>query len=66
MSETDSCSQGFKDFNSHKELLYDTITRCLTTDCVDCTGSYSNEMLNHKWICLCQCHQKQQGKKVKV
>jgi hypothetical protein len=55
MDDTDSYSQQFKDSNQH--LLADVVTQCLTTDCIDCTGSYSNEILNHRWICFCPCHQ---------
>ena len=36
----------------------DIVTLCLTDDCKDCTGSYSNEILGHRWICECLCHRK--------
>src|SRR5712692_9000576 len=34
----------------------DIITRCLTIDCKSCLGSYSNEVLGHRFICKCECH----------
>ena len=42
------------------EFLIDTVNQCLTDDCKDCTGSYSNELLHHALICLCQCHREEQ------
>ncbi len=32
------------------------ITICPTEKCRDCTGSISNELLYHKYICMCPCH----------
>jgi hypothetical protein len=50
-------------FNSYSNVAsgilreQDTIvTRCLTEDCKDCTGSYTNEILGHRFICKCSCH----------
>jgi hypothetical protein len=34
----------------------DIVTECLTSDCKDCTGSYSNEILSHRFVCTCECH----------
>jgi hypothetical protein len=31
------------------------ITKCLTRTCEECTGSYINKILNHKFICRCSC-----------
>ncbi len=31
------------------------VTKCLTRKCEDCTGSYINKILNHKFICRCPC-----------
>jgi hypothetical protein len=46
----------YKDCNQ-KPLATDIIiTRCATNDCKDCTGSYYNEMLQHRFICKCPCH----------
>jgi hypothetical protein len=42
------------------EFLTDTIKQCLTEDCKDCTGSYSNDLLHHRLICLCHCHREEQ------
>jgi hypothetical protein len=40
------------------EFLTDTVNRCLTDDCKDCTGSYNNDIVHHRFICLCLCHRK--------
>jgi hypothetical protein len=34
----------------------DIVTHCLTDSCTECTGSYVNEDLQHRWICNCKCH----------
>ena len=34
----------------------DVTTRCLTNECADCTGSYVNKILQHRWLCCCRCH----------
>gem|GEM_PF-2381431 len=34
----------------------DTVTECLTSDCKDCSGSYSSEILRHRFVCTCNCH----------
>jgi hypothetical protein len=40
------------------EFQTDSVNKCLTDDCKDCTGSYSNDMFHHRLICLCLCHRK--------
>jgi hypothetical protein len=52
--------QGYKSSTkaTASEFLTDTVNRCLTDDCKDCTGSYSNDMLRHRLVCLCLCHRK--------
>ena len=51
--------QGYKNCQkTTSEFQNDTINRCLTDDCKDCTGSYSNDLLRHRLTCLCQCHRK--------
>ena len=35
------------------------MNRCLTDDCSDCTGSYRNDLLEHRIICDCECHNKE-------
>jgi hypothetical protein len=49
-----------------KSLLKDStipftevITHCLTIDCKSCLGPYSNEVLGHRFICKCECHEVQ-------
>jgi hypothetical protein len=46
--------------------LADIVTFCLTADCKDCTGSYTNKILGHKWICECLCHRKSEKAAVEV
>jgi hypothetical protein len=50
---------------SYKKLLLrasisncteDVVTLCLTSDCKDCLGSYTNQVLHHRFICKCECH----------
>lgn len=36
---------------------YDTVTKCLTDDCKDCTGFYRNKFIRHGFLCICACHQ---------
>jgi len=48
-------TQEFKGSTTESEFVIDTVNRCLTDYCKDCTGSYSNEILRHKLICKCQC-----------
>jgi hypothetical protein len=38
------------------EFLTDTVNQCLTDDCKGCTGSYSNDLLHRRLLCLCLCH----------
>jgi hypothetical protein len=40
------------------ELQSETVSRCLTDDCKDCTGSYTSELLHHRLLCLCLCHKR--------
>jgi hypothetical protein len=40
-----------------KILSYDTVTKCLTDDCKDCTGFYRNKFIRHGFLCRCPCHQ---------
>lgn len=43
-------------FLGNKDFHIDTITQCLTDDCDECTGSYSNSLLRHRLYCRCPCH----------
>ena len=36
---------------------YDTVTKCLTDECKDCTGFYRNKLIRHGFLCRCACHQ---------
>jgi len=53
------------DKNSYKNPLIkdpivlseDIVTQCLTAECKNCRGSYVNEILNHRFLCRCSCHQ---------
>jgi hypothetical protein len=36
----------------------DIVNKCLTEGCEDCTGSYRNDLLQHRIICHCECHSK--------
>ena len=47
-----------KSTNNNSCLKIDTVNKCLTDDCNDCTGSYRNDLLEQKIICHCQCHNK--------
>ena len=47
-------------------MLADVVTHCLTSDCKDCTGSYINEILGHKWVCGCFCHRNDNNNLVKT
>ena len=29
---------------------------CPTQDCKDCTGSISNDVFRHRFVCMCPCH----------
>ena len=40
-------------------LKIDTVNKCLTDNCRDCTGSYRNNLLGHRIICHCECHNKE-------
>ncbi|MGC2575509.1 MAG: hypothetical protein WA364_28715, partial [Candidatus Nitrosopolaris sp.] len=35
-----------------------TITKCLTTECKDCSGFYRNKLIAHIFLCRCACHKK--------
>jgi hypothetical protein len=35
---------------------YDTVTKCLTDECKDCTGFYRNKLIRHGFLCECACH----------
>jgi hypothetical protein len=48
------------------ELQTDSVNKCLTDDCKDCTGSYSNNVLYHRLICLCVCHRKSKKASLEV
>jgi hypothetical protein len=48
---------------SSRKIMYlqtDTVNKCLTDDCKDCTGSYTNDLLHHRLVCACECHNKKQ------
>lgn len=34
------------------------VTKCLTDDCEDCTGSYINKIFDHRLTCKCSCGHK--------
>jgi hypothetical protein len=34
----------------------DYVTKCLTDECNQCTGSYINAIIQHRLICKCKCH----------
>jgi|GEM_PF-2547200 hypothetical protein len=36
--------------------IQDIVTHCLTSDCEDCLGAYSNDLLGHRFVCICDCH----------
>ena len=38
------------------------ITECATNRCEDCTGTYSNWILGHRFVCNCKCHFKGENK----
>ncbi len=38
----------------------DTVNKCLTEECEDCTGSYRSDLLQHRIICHCECHSRKQ------
>jgi hypothetical protein len=40
-----------------KIFSYDTVTKCLTDKCKDCTGFYRNKFIRHGFLCRCACHQ---------
>jgi hypothetical protein len=44
---------------SDDDYSSDVVTICLTDNCKDCTGSYSNQILRHRLICKCRCHRKE-------
>jgi hypothetical protein len=46
----------YKHSEAAKKYFVTVITRCLTDRCEDCTGSYSNDILNHVFICKHKCH----------
>ena len=53
---TDDCSRGrFRLIPQDKVFKNVIITKCLTDTCEECTGSYINEILNHRLICRCSC-----------
>ena len=39
-----------------KIFSYDTVTKCLTDECKDCTGFYRNKFISHGFLCKCACH----------
>lgn len=43
---------------SDDDFSVDVVTICLTDNCDDCTGSYSNHILRHRLICKCRCHKR--------
>lgn len=52
-----------------KSFQLDIVTVCLTNDCEECTGSYSNEILRHRFVCHCtNCHHYKEklGEKVRI
>ena len=48
--------QGLERSRKTSSLKIETVNRCLTDDCRDCTGSYRNDLLEHRIICHCECH----------
>lgn len=43
-------------FKDSTAVVADIVTQCLTTECKSCLGSYHNEVLGHRFICRCKCH----------
>lgn len=50
--------QEYKSSEVKLELQTETVSKCLTEDCKDCTGSYTSELLHHRLLCLCFCHKR--------
>ncbi|MBV9176506.1 MAG: hypothetical protein JO297_05665 [Nitrososphaeraceae archaeon] len=38
-----------------KAFINDIVTKCLTDKCEECTGSYINRILDHRFTCKCPC-----------
>jgi hypothetical protein len=51
----DNQDEGSNAKNS-KIFSYDTVTKCLTDECKDCTGFYRNKFISHGFLCKCACH----------
>jgi hypothetical protein len=45
----------YKDSTVAQFFTTDFVTCCLS-DCNDCLGSYTNEVLSHRFLCRCKCH----------
>ncbi len=44
------------DIQEHrKTFVTETISECITDTCAQCTGSYVNEPLGLRFVCLCHC-----------
>jgi hypothetical protein len=52
------CKSGVYLSEKNDDFSSDVVTICLTDNCNDCTGSYSNLILRHRIICKCHCHHK--------
>ena len=50
---TESASQKEK---VRGRYMTNIITICPTKECKECTGSISNELLSHTFVCMCPCH----------
>ena len=38
------------------QYMTNIMTICPTKECKECTGSISNELLSHTFLCMCPCH----------
>ena len=55
---TTDCKSAVRLSEKNDDFSSDVVTICLTDNCKDCTGSYSNRILRHRIICKCHCRHK--------
>lgn len=51
-----SRSTSYRSDPQPSNYLTNIMTICPTEDCKDCTGSISNDLFGHRFVCMCQCH----------
>jgi hypothetical protein len=44
------------DTKHNRPYITSIITICQTENCEECPGTISNEVLHHKFVCMCPCH----------